>query len=124
MTHPELRLNRVILYVRDMAAQISFYRDKLGFPVIYPDGAADLGREPFVMLDAGPCALALHCGGQGRPVEGVPNGAMTGRAPASQELHSRIREPCREPSPGCRGMPTRGRLPTNANTKKEKEEIR
>jgi hypothetical protein len=32
--------------------------------VTYPEGAADLGKEDWVTLDAGSCTLAIHGGGE------------------------------------------------------------
>jgi catechol 2,3-dioxygenase-like lactoylglutathione lyase family enzyme len=59
-------LMEVILYVRDMEAQVSFYRDVLGIPVKESAGVQDFGELFWVELDTGPCTLALHGGGQGR----------------------------------------------------------
>jgi catechol 2,3-dioxygenase-like lactoylglutathione lyase family enzyme len=56
----------VILYVRDMEAQVSFYRDVLGIPVKESAGVQDFGELFWVELDTGSCTLALHGGGQGR----------------------------------------------------------
>ena len=59
-------LMEVILYVQDMGAQVSFYRDVLGLKVMEPRGASDWAGVPWVELDTGSCTLALHTGGQGR----------------------------------------------------------
>ncbi len=67
-----LRLDRVFVYVQDMGLQVRFYRDTLGLPVIYPAGEADLSGEYFVQLDAGPCRLVLHGGGEKRFGEDAP----------------------------------------------------
>jgi catechol 2,3-dioxygenase-like lactoylglutathione lyase family enzyme len=56
----------VILYVRDMEAQVSFYRDVMGIPVKEPTGDQDFGELFWVELDTGSCTLALHGGGEGR----------------------------------------------------------
>ncbi|MBL8057355.1 MAG: VOC family protein [Anaerolineales bacterium] len=56
-------LIEVIVYVRDMARAVAFYRDGLGLRVTYPAGRADYGGEPWVTLDTGACVLALHAGG-------------------------------------------------------------
>ncbi len=41
--HPSgIRLNRVILYVTNMQTQVEFFRDTLGFPLIYPEDIDDL----------------------------------------------------------------------------------
>ena len=54
----------IILYVEDMKAQVSFYRDKLGFKVKYPPESNDYSDEFWVEMDTGPCSLALHAGGK------------------------------------------------------------
>lgn len=58
-------LMEVIVYVRDMARAVSFYRDTLGLAVTYPAGRVDYGGEHWVTLDTGACTLALHGGGRG-----------------------------------------------------------
>lgn len=59
------KLNELILYVTDMAAQVRFYRDVLELPVIYPADLTDYSGEYWVELDAGGITLALHGGGTG-----------------------------------------------------------
>ncbi len=59
-------LIEVILYVQDMAAQVAFYRDILGLPILYPTAVKDFRNEYWVVLDTGVCKLALHGGGQGK----------------------------------------------------------
>jgi len=56
----------VILYVQDMSAQVSFYRDQLGLQVRSPQHVADFSHEFWVELETGACILALHAGGQRR----------------------------------------------------------
>jgi len=56
----------VILYVEDMDSQVSFYRDKLGLKVKFPEGATNYGEDFWVELDSGPCTLVLHTGGKRR----------------------------------------------------------
>ena len=56
----------VILYVEDMNAQVSFYRDKLGLSVKSPRDTEDYGEVFWVEMDSGPCTLALHAGGKRR----------------------------------------------------------
>jgi predicted enzyme related to lactoylglutathione lyase len=56
----------VILYVQDMSAQVSFYRDLLGLEVKEPQGESDWTGVHWVELDTGSCTLALHAGGQRR----------------------------------------------------------
>ena len=59
-------LMEVILYVQDMNAQVAFYRDKLGLPVMSPPGLQDYSQEFWVELSTGACKLGLHGGGQRR----------------------------------------------------------
>ncbi len=54
-------LFQVIVNVRDMPGQVAFYRDVMGFPVVYPP----TGRpedEDFVRFDTGGTYLVLHRG--------------------------------------------------------------
>lgn len=59
-------LMEVILYVEDMAAQVSFYRDFLGLTVREPRDVKDYGNVYWVELETGACTLALHGGGRRR----------------------------------------------------------
>jgi len=52
-------LTEIILYVQNMAQQVSFYRDKLGLKVVYTTEAED-----YATFDTGTCRLALHAGGK------------------------------------------------------------
>ena len=63
---PVGELMEVILYVEDMDAQVSFYRDKLGLQLKFPKEATNYGEEFWVELDSGACSLALHAGGKRR----------------------------------------------------------
>ncbi|MCB2214021.1 VOC family protein [bacterium] len=56
------RFSQVILYVNDMAAEVRFYRDRLGLPIRYPKGKTDYSKEMWVEFDGGDCSLALHGG--------------------------------------------------------------
>jgi catechol 2,3-dioxygenase-like lactoylglutathione lyase family enzyme len=57
------RFSQVILYVKDMAAEVHFYRDRLGLPISYPQGKSDYSKEMWVEFDTGDgCSLALHGG--------------------------------------------------------------
>lgn len=67
-----LGLIEVILYVKDMDAEVRFYRDRLGLKVLYPPGLTDYSQEFWVTLDTGECTLALHAGGKGRLGEDTP----------------------------------------------------
>lgn len=63
----EALLSQIILFVRDMSAEVRFYRDVLGLQIRYPQGLADYSNEMWVEFDAGACSLALHGGSQERP---------------------------------------------------------
>ncbi|MFO7633891.1 MAG: CBS domain-containing protein [Caldilinea sp.] len=65
-------LLEVILYVQDMVAMVSFYRDKLGLRVEEPADLGDYSAENWVVLDAGATKLALHSGGEKRLGEDTP----------------------------------------------------
>ena len=65
-------LMEVILYVQDMGAQVSFYRDLLGLEVREPRGEAEWTGVHWVELDTGACTLALHAGGQRRLGDDAP----------------------------------------------------
>lgn len=65
-------LLEVILYVQDMDAQVSFYRDVLGLQVKQPHGVQDYADVFWVELATGSCTLALHAGGQRRLGEDAP----------------------------------------------------
>lgn len=56
----------VIIYVRDMSAQVDFYRNALGLAISYPQNLADYSKAMWVTFDSGDCVLALHGGSQGR----------------------------------------------------------
>ncbi len=65
-------LMEVILYVHDMQAQVSFYRDKLGLNVKEPQGVQDYGGVYWVEFDTGACTLGLHGGGERRMGKDAP----------------------------------------------------
>lgn len=61
------KLIQIILFIKDMARAVGFYRDLLGFQVVYPQGLSDFSQEMWVELDAGPCSIALHGGARETP---------------------------------------------------------
>lgn len=65
-------LMEVILYVQNMDAQVSFYRDVLGLEVKTPQGVPNFESTYWVELDTGCCTLALHAGGQRRLGDDAP----------------------------------------------------
>jgi catechol 2,3-dioxygenase-like lactoylglutathione lyase family enzyme len=65
-------LMEVILYVPDMPAQVTFYRDKLGLRVKEPQGVQDYGDVYWVEFDTGTCTLVLHGGGERRLGKDAP----------------------------------------------------
>jgi len=105
----------VILYVRDMGAQVAFYRDLLGLQVKAPQGVADWSAVPWVELETGACTLALHAGGQGRQGEDAPKIVFrVADVPAAREELIRRGVPLgemRSPAPGvqvCDGVDPEG----------------
>lgn len=65
-------LMEVILYVKDMQAQVVYYRDKLGLRVKEPQQVEDYSAAYWVELGTGACTLVLHGGGQRRIGEDAP----------------------------------------------------
>ena len=61
-------LIEVILYVQDMDAQVSFYRDLFGLRVMEPQNVRGFAGVYWVTLDTGACTLALHTGGERHPL--------------------------------------------------------
>lgn len=57
-------LFQVIVYCRDMQAQVAFYRDVLGLPVAWPRGLNDYSGEHWVTFATDGATLALHSGGE------------------------------------------------------------
>jgi len=62
----------IILYVKDMEAQVRFYRDKLDLPLSYPSGLGTYHDQTWVTFDVGECILALHTGGTGDLSQDAP----------------------------------------------------
>lgn len=65
-------LHEIILYVSNMIAQVSFYRETLGLEVSYPPELGDGSEAFWVVFNTGPCSLALHGGGEKRIGEDAP----------------------------------------------------
>lgn len=53
-------LAKIILYVKDMNKQVSFYRDMLDLPVQYPESLDDYSEQIWVEFATGECSLTLH----------------------------------------------------------------
>ena len=53
-------LAKIILYVRDMDKQVSFYRDMLGLQVKEPVGLTDYRDRIWVEWETGECSLVFH----------------------------------------------------------------
>lgn len=70
-------LIEVVLYVKNMPAQVAFYRNVFGLQVTYPAGQSDYSQEAWVTFDTGGCTLALHSGGQARVGEDAPRIVFT-----------------------------------------------
>ncbi|MGL5873185.1 MAG: VOC family protein [Xenococcaceae cyanobacterium] len=65
-------LSKTILYVKNMDAQINFYRNILELQIKYPVGLKSYSNEIWVEFATGECTLALHLDsnkqlGQDRP---------------------------------------------------------
>lgn len=65
------KLGEIIRYVENMAKQVAFYRDVLGFRVIDPADTNPCDAF-WVLFDTGSCQLALHGGGARRFGEDAP----------------------------------------------------
>lgn len=57
----------IILYVRNMNAEVLFYRDVLRLPLRYPKGLKDYSDEMWVEFSVGNSTLALHSGAGSEP---------------------------------------------------------
>jgi catechol 2,3-dioxygenase-like lactoylglutathione lyase family enzyme len=57
-------LFEVIVYCRDMQAQVAFYREQLGLSITWPTGLADYSDEHWVSFATAGATLALHSGGE------------------------------------------------------------
>lgn len=65
-------LIEVIIYVENMDAQVSFYRDILDLELSYPKDLPDYSDEMWVTFNTGACVLALHGGGKKRIGQDAP----------------------------------------------------
>lgn len=65
-------ITEIILFVEDMGAQVSFYRDQLGLEISYPRNLEEYSQEAWVTFETGKCTLALHEGGEHRVGEATP----------------------------------------------------
>ena len=72
-------LSEIIVYVRDMTAMVTFYRDCLGLPVAYPAGLESYSEEHWVTFNTGQCTLALHSGREHEAAGNQPRLASTPR---------------------------------------------
>lgn len=59
-------LIEIIVYVADMDAQVTFYRDVFELEVTYPTELESYAGEYWVTLDGGGVVLALHGGAEGK----------------------------------------------------------
>jgi predicted enzyme related to lactoylglutathione lyase len=108
-------LMEVILYVQDMQAQVSFYRDKLGLAVKEPQGIEDFSNVFWVEFATGTCTLVLHGGGQRRLGADAPKvvfrvGDIEAARTALLERGAQLGE-VRSPAPGvwvCDGVDPEG----------------
>ncbi len=58
---------QIILYVKNMAEEVRFYRDVLGLSIRYPQDLADYSNQMWVELEVGDATLALHGGADENP---------------------------------------------------------
>lgn len=65
-------LTEIIVYVQDMEAQVSFYRDALGLKLKNEYADADFKNSYWIEFQTGSCTLALHGGGEKRFGEDSP----------------------------------------------------
>ena len=62
-TEPPIgELFQVILNVKDMRKQVGFWRDVMGFTIVYPSASSDPAEETFVRFETGGAYLVLHAG--------------------------------------------------------------
>lgn len=59
--------SQIILYVRDMAKEVWFYRDVLGLNIRFPQGIENYAEEMWVEFALGDHSLALHGGAKSEP---------------------------------------------------------
>ncbi len=71
-------LMEVILHVKDMNLQVSWYRDKMGLKLNYPRNVVDFTNEHWVTFETGSCIFVLHSGGRVR-LDETPSHRITFR---------------------------------------------
>lgn len=107
-------LMEVILYVGDMPEAVSFYRDRLGLRIAYPQ-CDDYRSEYWVVFETGSCKLCLHGGGERR--QGQDTAKVVFRVPDIQTARAQLVDhgvamsEVRTPSPGvlvCNGFDPAG----------------
>lgn len=59
---PTTGLFQVIINVKDMAKEARFWRDAMGFSIVYPSDTSNLAEETFVRFATGGAFLVLHAG--------------------------------------------------------------
>ena len=57
----------IILYVKNMNAEVLFYKDVLDLPLRYPKGLEDYSSQMWVEFEMGKSILALHGGSETTP---------------------------------------------------------
>lgn len=80
-------LMEVILYVGDMPEAVSFYRDRLGLRIAYPQ-CEDYRSEYWVVFETGSCKLCLHGGGERR--QGQDTAKVVFRVPDIQTARAQL----------------------------------
>jgi len=60
-------LTQIILFVQDMAEEVHFFRDVLGFAIRTPQALKDYSEEMWVEFETGACIVALHARAKEKP---------------------------------------------------------
>lgn len=105
-------LFQLIVNVRDMNAQVTFYRDVLGLSVVYPTDKSDYSRESFVRLQSDRIFLALHSGRQSTHNQDEPrmsflSGDLVGMQKKLKQIGVDVADVIRTPAPGVRVLDAR-----------------